>query len=82
MRFIRLRSTARGATRRLAMIPMRAWESSFGLTYNLKYRRARASPAASVAVNCSRRCSRALRGSARSVSLRRSIAPAPWPGAP
>jgi len=82
MRFIRLRSTARGATRRLVMIPMRAWERPFALAYNLKWRRACAAPVASVAVKCSRRCSRAPRGSARLVSLRRSIAPAPWRGAP
>jgi len=36
MRFIRLRSTARGATRRLAMIPMRAWDKPLGLTYRVK----------------------------------------------
>jgi len=35
-RFIRLRSTARGATRLLVMMPMRARSSPLGLTYSVK----------------------------------------------
>jgi hypothetical protein len=76
-RLARLRSTARGATRLLAMMPIRAWDRPLGLTNRAKWRRVLTAPVASAPVNCSRCSNRALRGSV-ALALRRSAARALW----
>jgi hypothetical protein len=81
-RLARLRSTARGATRLLAMMPRRARDRPLGLTNKVKWRRRPAAPVARASVYCSRRSSRALRGSvAGAPALRRSAVRVLWHGA-